>query len=82
MKSATLTAHNPFLLAPADTRPATRRARTVRQQPAAAPATGLFARLERETAIGSRPETVVFALLALTGAAWPIYEVIRSIAGF
>ena len=74
MKSATLTVHAaPFLLAP------TRHTRTVRSS---APTAGLFTRLDAETAAGSFPETVVFALLALTGAAWPTYEALRLIAGF
>ena len=75
MKSATLTVNAPFLLAPAARRrtPASR---------ASVQAPGLFARLDRETAAGSLPEAVVFALLALTGAAWPTYEALRLIAGF
>lgn len=74
MKSATLTVNAPLLLAPV-----TRRTRTVRSS---APTAGLFTRLDSETAAGSLPETVVFALLALTGAAWPTYEALRLIAGF
>lgn len=74
MKSATLTVNAPFLLSPA-----TRRTRVSR---ASVQTPGLFARLDSETAAGSLPESVVFALLALTGAAWPTYEALRLIAGF
>ena len=81
MNTATLTVTTPFPLAPADSIRPARRTRTVRQQPEA-PATGLFSRLERETALGSRPESLVFILLALTGVAWPAYEALRVIAGF
>lgn len=74
MKTATLTVNPAFLLTPAN-----RRTRMVRSS---APTAGLFTRLDTETAAGSLPETVVFALLALTGAAWPAYEALRLIAGF
>ena len=47
-----------------------------------APATGLFARLERETDAGSLPETLAFALLGVTGAAWPAWEVLRLVFTF
>ena len=49
---------------------------------APAPAPGLFARLERETAACSLPETLVFALLGVTGAAWPAWEALRLIFAF
>ena len=74
MKSATLTVNPAFLLAPANPR-----TRTVRSP---APTAGPVTRLDTETAAGSLPATVVFALLALTGAAWPTYEALRLIAGF
>lgn len=80
MKSAILTVNRPFLFAPTASG-SVGRSNAARRQPAPATATGLFARLERETAIGSRPETVVFALLAFTGVAWPTFEAIRFIAG-
>ena len=77
MKSATLTVTTPFLLAPA-----ARPARQARKAQFAAPASGLFARLDRETAAGSLPETLVFGLLAITGAAWPTWEAFRLIFAF
>lgn len=82
MNTATLTVTTPFPLAPADSARPARRTRTVRQQPDTAPATGLFSRLERETTLGSRPESLVFILLTLAGVAWPAYEALRVIAGF
>ena len=50
------------------------------RHPAAAP--GLFARLERETAAGSLPETLAFALLGVTGALWPTWEALRLVFAF
>lgn len=76
MKSAALTINTPFQFAPA--------AQPVRRTPvqrSEAPTSGLFSRLENETNAGSRPENLVFLLLALTGAAWPTWEACRIIAG-
>ena len=81
MKSAaTLNVVTPFLLAPV-VKPTTRR-RTRATRLAAATTPGLFSRLDRETAADSLPETVAFALLALTGAAWPTWEALRLIFAF
>ena len=83
--AATLSAPSSFFhFAPtAPVNRAARRPQLVRVLPAPAPRpAGLFSRLEAETAAGSGPETVVFAILALTGAAWPTYEALRLIAGF
>ena len=81
MKSvATLNVVTPFLLAPV-AKPTTRR-RTRTTRPVAAMTPGLFARLDRETAVDSLPETVVFGLLGVTGAAWPAWEALRLIFAF